>query len=132
MVRRNVTALGKNVHVVERGLCGFEVSRVSLRASEASECVRRFADQLDAAFRGFDRFGVTTQTAEHETRAVCHHQVAWFVLECRARKTIRFGKTTRVIRTPDDGEARDYGERIEIATRVRFAQRLAEATFHRE
>ncbi len=132
MIRRNVTTFREGVHVLKCDLCGVELSRGGLGASEPPERVRSFADQLDTTFRAIDGFGVSTKTTEHEARAVQHHQVARFVLERHTRESIRFVKTTRMIRTPDNTETRDDCERIEIASGVCFAQRLAEATFHRE
>ena len=132
VIWRDVTMLSKLVHPLERGLSLLDISGGCVRAGEPSESVRGLAHQIDTTLRRFNRLCMTAQTAEHETRSVKHHQVPWLVFERRTRKAICFIETARVIRTPDHTEARDDCQWIQIATGVRFAQRLTEATFHRQ
>src|SRR5215213_533646 len=132
MIRRNVTTLGQQVHTIQYRLRLFEISGGSISTAEPCERVRSFAHQLDTPFSRLNRLRVTTESTQHETRAVERHQISWLVFEGRARKTISLVKTARVIRAPDHRKTRDDGERIEIATGVCFAERLAEPSLHRE
>src|SRR5262245_4516819 len=75
MVGRYVTPLGKYVHLVKCALCLFEFSCGRVSTSEACQGVRRFAHQLDEAFRSLCRFRMTAECAQNETQAVKHHQV---------------------------------------------------------
>ena len=113
--------------------CGcLEISRGGIGARKPAECVRRLAHQLHALFRRLDCLRMTAETTQHEAGAVKHHQVSRLVLERGSRETISLFKTARVIRTPEHRETRNDRQRIEIPAGVRFAQRFAEATFHRE
>src|SRR6185369_4805026 len=132
MVRRNVTTLGQQVHVVQYGLRLLEIAGGGIRTAESSERVRSFAHQLNAPLSRLNGLSMTAQPAQHETRAVERHQIPRFVFQARGGKTISLVKTARVIRTPDHRKARYDGEWIEIATSVRLSERLAKPSLHRE
>src|SRR4051794_10941980 len=101
MVRRNVTTLGQQVHVVQDGLRLLEIAGGSISTTEPSERVRSFAHQLNAPLSRLNCLSVTAQPAQHETRAIERHQIPRLVFKARGGKTISLVKTARVIRTPD-------------------------------
>src|SRR6185369_5597856 len=130
MVRRNVTTLGQQVHVVQYGLRLLEIAGGGISTAESSERMRSFAHQLNAPLSRLNRLSMTAQPAQYETRAVERHQIPRLVFQARCGKTISLVKTARVIRTPDHGKTRNDREWIEIAAGVCFAERLAKASLH--